>query len=160
MVVIGGGAIGASTAFHLARRGIRDVVLLERGTIASGSTGKAVGGFRLQFGDEVNIRACQRSLAAFERLGPELAELGVDVDIALRQPGYLILLSTDEQVGFFREAIAVQNRLGVPTQKDVQALTKRVEELTASVHGLSGGKPAAKAAARPAAKKAPELTPT
>ena len=61
-----------------------------------------------------------------------------------------------EQVFEDRVARAL-NRLGVPTQRDVQALAKRVEDLTSSVHGLSGAKsaPANKAAAKkPAAKKA------
>ncbi len=117
VVVIGGGATGASTAFHLARVGVRDVLLLERDGIAAGSTGKAVGGFRVQFGDELNIRVNLRSLEAFRAFGATMAELGVDADIALRQPGYLIVLSEEAHLGFFREAIALQNRLGVPTRE-------------------------------------------
>ena len=76
VVVIGAGAVGASTAFHLARLGVTDVVLLERDTIASGSTGRAVGGIRCQFGDETNIRVCQRSLAAFQHFTEMLPQNG------------------------------------------------------------------------------------
>jgi sarcosine oxidase subunit beta len=117
VVVIGAGAVGASTAFHLARLGVTDVVLLERDTIASGSTGRAVGGIRCQFGDETNIRVCQRSLAAFQHFTELLAEIGVDADCGLRQPGYLILVTDPAHLEFFRDAIALQNRLGVPTRE-------------------------------------------
>ena len=53
VVVIGGGALGAATAHHLRRLGVADVVLLERDVLASGSTGKAAGGIRTQFADEL-----------------------------------------------------------------------------------------------------------
>ena len=63
VVIVGGGALGASVAWHLADLGITDVVLLERDTLASGSTRRSAGGFRMQFGDELNVRIAQRSLA-------------------------------------------------------------------------------------------------
>ena len=62
VVVIGGGALGAATAFHLRRLGVDDVVLLERDALASGSTSKSAGGIRAQFADELNIRIALRSL--------------------------------------------------------------------------------------------------
>jgi sarcosine oxidase subunit beta len=71
VVIVGGGAVGASTAYHLTELGIRDVVVIERDQLGSGSTGKAVGGVRLQFGDEVNIRTCRRAIAELERF-PEM----------------------------------------------------------------------------------------
>ena len=67
VVVVGGGAIGASAAFHLRRLGAANVVLLERDTLSSGSTSKAAGGIRTQFADELNIRIALRSLDEFER---------------------------------------------------------------------------------------------
>ena len=67
VVVIGGGAIGASTAFHLRELG-DDVVLVERETLASGSTSKAAGGIRAQFADELNVRIALRSMAELERM--------------------------------------------------------------------------------------------
>ena len=66
VVIVGGGALGASVAFHLAELGMTDVVLVERETIGSGSTSKAAGGIRTQFADELNIRIALRSLAEFE----------------------------------------------------------------------------------------------
>ena len=65
VVVVGGGVIGLSTAYHLARAGVTDVVLLERDRLGAGSTCKAAGGVRAQFSDPVNIELGLRSLAAF-----------------------------------------------------------------------------------------------
>ena len=73
VVVIGGGALGAATAFHLRRLGVHDVVLVERDALASGSTSKSAGGIRAQFADELNIRIALRSLAEFEGMGDEIA---------------------------------------------------------------------------------------
>jgi glycine/D-amino acid oxidase-like deaminating enzyme len=105
VVVVGGGAIGASTAWHLAELGITDVVLVERDQLASGSTSKSAGGFRAQFADELNIRIALRSIAELERF-PELT---------LERCGYLFLLDNEEDLAAFREAVALQRSLGVPT---------------------------------------------
>ncbi len=86
-VVVGGGAIGASAAFHLRRLGLQDVVLLERESLASGSTSKSAGGIRTQFADELNVRIALRSLEEFERF-----EELTGADISFRQHGYLFLL--------------------------------------------------------------------
>lgn len=111
VVVIGGGAVGASTAFHLTELGITDVVLVERDVLAGGSTSKASGGIRLQFGDETNIRIGLRSMESFESF-TEIT--GVDIDF--RQNGYMFLLNSEDQVEKFSRAIALQNRLGVPSK--------------------------------------------
>jgi len=105
--VIGGGALGAATAFHLRRLGVDDVVLLERDVLASGSTSKSAGGIRAQFADELNIRIALRSLAEFEAMADE---------IAFRQDGYLFLLDNDGDAATFRDAVALQQSLGVPSQ--------------------------------------------
>ena len=65
VVIIGGGAMGTSTAFHLAQLGVTDVVLCERETLGSGSTSKSAGGIRAQFADELNIRIALLSLVEF-----------------------------------------------------------------------------------------------
>ena len=66
VVIIGGGIMGLSTAYHLARSGVTDIVLLEKGEFGSGSTCKAAGGVRAQFSDAVNIELGWRSLKTFE----------------------------------------------------------------------------------------------
>src|SRR5205823_240405 len=112
VVIIGGGAVGASTAFHLSSLGLTDVVLLERDALASGSTSKSAGGIRAQFADELNVRIALRSLDELQRFG-DLT--GRECD--LRQVGYLFLLDRDEDVARFRDALALQQGLGVPSRE-------------------------------------------
>ena len=110
-VIVGGGVIGASIAFHLAEAGTREVVLIERDQLASGSTSRAAGGVRAQFSDAVNIQLGQRSLAAFADFA---RRPGGEID--LKQVGYLFLLSRDQDVAAFEQSIELQNRLGVPSR--------------------------------------------
>ena len=93
VVVVGGGVMGTSIAFHLAEAGVDDVLLLERSDLGSGSTCKAAGGVRAQFSDPVNIALGLRGLEAFEDFPRRPGQ-----EIDLHQPGYLFLLSTPEQV--------------------------------------------------------------
>ena len=83
VIVIGGGVMGTSTAYHLAKLGCRDVVLLEKEQLASGSTGLSVGGIRQQFSTEANIRISQESVKVFERFEEEF-----ETEIDFRQYGY------------------------------------------------------------------------
>ncbi len=110
VVVIGGGVIGTSVAFHLAEAGV-GVCLLERDELASGSTSRAAGGFRAQFSDPLNIAIGLRSIEAFARFGERPGR-----EIDLRQVGYLFLLDRDEDVAAFEESVALQNELGVPSR--------------------------------------------
>ncbi len=112
VVIIGGGVMGASAAYHLAQRGIKDVVLLEKEEFFGlGATGRCAGGVRYQFGTEVNIRLSLASLPMLERF-PE--EIGQEVDY--RQCGYLFLLNNDADVAVFEKNVALQNSLGVNTE--------------------------------------------
>lgn len=112
IVIIGGGVMGASTAYHLAQRGVKDVVLLEKQeTYGLGATGKCAGGIRYQFSTEVNIRLSQLSLPMLDRFADEIGQ-----EIDRRKIGYLFLLTSEKEVETFRQTIALQNRLGVPTQ--------------------------------------------
>lgn len=78
IVVAGGGVVGASIAYHLARKGARDVVLAEAGRIASGASGKALGGVRQQFSSAPEVRLARESVAFFHELGGGLFE-AVDI---------------------------------------------------------------------------------
>jgi glycine/D-amino acid oxidase-like deaminating enzyme len=111
VVVIGGGVIGASIAFHLAEAGVTDVVLLERDQLASGSTSRAAGGVRAQFSDPVNIAIALRSLSAFAAFH-ERPGWAID----LQRVGYLFLLDRPGDVERFAENVAQQNELGVPSR--------------------------------------------
>ena len=110
-VIIGGGVMGTSIAFHLAEAGFGDIVLLEADQLGSGSTSKAAGGVRLQFSDAVNIELALRSLDAFERFGERPGG-----DISLRQVGYLLLLTDPADVDTFTANVRLQNDMGVPSR--------------------------------------------
>src|ERR671919_371876 len=112
VVVIGGGATGASIAYHLTEVGVTDVVLVERNELASGSTSKSAGGIRAQFADELNIQIALRSIAEFERFEERF---GVPIDF--RQVGYLFLLDEEKDVERFRRALELQRRYGVPSEE-------------------------------------------
>jgi sarcosine oxidase, subunit beta len=111
VVIVGGGVMGASIAFHLAEAGVEGVLLLERGELGSGSTAKGAGGVRAMFSDELNVRIALRSLEAWAAFGERP---GWEID--LRQVGYLFLLSTESDVREFERGVELQNRLGVPSR--------------------------------------------
>ncbi|MFI0449298.1 NAD(P)/FAD-dependent oxidoreductase [Actinomadura sp. 6N118] len=123
VVVVGGGVMGTSIAFHLAEAGV-DVVLIERDELGSGSTCKAAGGVRAQFSDEVNIQLGARSLEAFGRFGQRPGQ-----EIDLHRVGYLFLLSTAEDVAAFEQSVALQNELGVPSRMISVNEAKRLSPL-------------------------------
>lgn len=112
VVIVGGGAVGASTAFHLTELGITDVLLLERDTLASGSTSKSAGGIRAQFADELNIRIALDSIAEFAAFEERT---GAAIDFV--HAGYVFLLDNELDAGRFREALTLQARLGVPSRE-------------------------------------------
>lgn len=112
IVVIGGGVMGASTAYHLAQRGMHDVALLEKEPFfGTGATGRCAGGVRYQFSTEVNIRLSQASLPMLDRFEEEMGQA-----IDRRHCGYFFLLTREADVAQFRQNVALQHRLGVPTQ--------------------------------------------
>ena len=109
VVVIGGGIMGTSAAYHLAAAGV-EVAVLERDTIGSGSTGKSAGGFRAQFSDKLNVLVAVENIRRLERFEAEFAT-GID----LKQHGYLFLLRGSD-VDTFHRAVAMQRSLGVPSE--------------------------------------------
>jgi sarcosine oxidase subunit beta len=140
IVIIGGGAIGCSIAYHLARRGARDVVVLERDTVGSGSTSKAAGGIRVQFGTRVEVEFSLRSIEFFTRFEDEM---GVPCDY--RREGYLILLADAADVARFRTNVALQTSLGadvrIVTPAEARAIVPelRVDDLLAAAWGPMDG---------------------
>ncbi|HEY3138733.1 MAG TPA: FAD-binding oxidoreductase [Blastocatellia bacterium] len=109
VVIIGGGCMGASTAYHLTRRGIADVVLLEREPmLGMGSTGRNAGGVRHQFSNESNVKLSIESIRLLEHFAEEV---GYEIDF--HQDGYLFLLSNERDVNAFRRNAQMQRRLGV-----------------------------------------------
>jgi sarcosine oxidase subunit beta len=101
--------MGASVAFHLARRGVTNVVLVEREPmLGAGSTGRNAGGVRHQFSNEANIRLSLESIRTLERFADEV---GTPID--LHQDGYLFLLSAPESVAAFKRNVELQRSCGI-----------------------------------------------
>ena len=135
VVVIGGGAMGASVAWHLATLGQRDVVVLERGpTPGLGSTGRATGGFRAQFGSEINVRL---SLLARDKLLRFREETGVDPGYACA--GYLWLATDQAELRALRTALEVQHAAGLGEAVEVEAEDVRQINPSISLEDVVGG---------------------
>ncbi len=111
-VVVGGGIVGVSAAYHLAAAGVGRVVLLERADrLGTGSTGACAGGFRHQFSSPVNVRL---SLASVPMIVGFQEAHGIPVEV--HRDGYLFLVRTEEAWEGFRQSVALQRALGVPTE--------------------------------------------
>lgn len=112
VLIIGGGIIGLSIAYHLARRRTRRIIVFERAPqVGTGSTAKATGGIRHQFSTEIDVRLTQLSLPAFERFE---AEMGEPVDFV--QHGYLFVTTREQTARGMRAGVRLQQRLGVPSR--------------------------------------------
>ena len=126
VVVAGGGVIGASVAWHLASRGCRDVLVLDRAPEpGGGSTGRATGGFRTQFATEVNIRL---SLLSREKILRFQEEVGADP--GYHPHGYLFLAGDEAQLEALRALRPLQRSLGVEVEEvgpeDIQRINPAV----------------------------------
>jgi sarcosine oxidase subunit beta len=111
VVIVGAGVIGASIAYHLTRRGYRDVTVVDRGRAGEGATARATGGIRQQFTSPVNAQLVRRSVDFFRAFADHT---GAPLDF--RQHGYLFLLTSERQREVFRAAVAMQNSLDIPTR--------------------------------------------
>ncbi|RPH38704.1 MAG: FAD-binding oxidoreductase, partial [Planctomycetota bacterium] len=109
VVIIGAGIVGASIAYHLARSGRTDVVVLDKEAAAGmGSTAKAAGGIRAQFSSSINIELSRLSIEEFERF-PQ--RMGVPVEFT--QAGYLWMATTPDHLRLFEANAALQRRHGL-----------------------------------------------
>ena len=112
VVIVGGGCMGASVAYHLARGGLTRVVLVEReAMLGTGSTGRNAGGVRHQFSNEANVRLSIESIRALERFADEVGQ-----PIDFHQDGYLFLLSSPDSVEAFRRNVSLQRACGVDVE--------------------------------------------
>ena len=135
VVIVGGGVIGASVAWHLAVRGCTRVLVLDAAPgPGQGSTGKATGGFRVQFGSEPNVRL---SLLAREKLLRFADEVGVDS--GYRPCGYLFLTEREETLAALLEAQAMQRSLGVNDARRVTVDEALGINPAIAAEGLVGG---------------------
>jgi len=129
VVIAGAGVIGASIAWHLAARGVRDVVVLDRGSeLGAGSTPRATGGFRAQFATPTDIAL---SLLSREKLRRFEVEIGVDS--GYRPYGYLFIARSEAAMAQLRDANALQHACGLPEARligadEVRAINPAVED--------------------------------
>ena len=107
-VIVGGGIVGAAVGYFLAERREKDVLLLERGELGSGTTAGGLGGIRHQFVDELDVRLSMlaaKTWRAFDEL------TGARHDF--RERGYLFLANTDAGLAQLRAAMPLYERVGV-----------------------------------------------
>ena len=111
IVIIGGGIIGVSIAYYLAKKGAKNVLLLEKDHIGDGSTGRCTGGIRRQWSTEVNMRFALKAFDVFQNFRDEFG-----IYPEFRQTGYLFLATSQEEVETFEKNVEFQKSFGVPTQ--------------------------------------------
>ena len=141
VVIIGAGCIGASIAYELGRRGVKDVVVVEKEPFAgAGSTSKAAGGIRAQFSTPLNVRISMMSIARFKTFSEEMETEPVFFPV-----GYLFLLGDAESWGAFQRQAEMQRSLGLPVQtlspEDARAIVPElnVEDLLGATFCLEDG---------------------
>lgn len=100
VVIVGGGIVGCATAFELAKRGVTDVLLIEKGYLSSGATGRCGAGIRQQWGSELNARLALESTRIFENLEEYT---GYNHSCGLHQGGYLLVAYTEKEWEQFKE---------------------------------------------------------
>ena len=114
IIIIGGGIVGCSLAFELARRGRKDILIIEKEYLTSGATGRCGAGVRHQWGTALNIQLARDSIRILENLNEYT---GYEKDCGLRQGGYLILAYTETEWEQFNKNYELQRSLGVPVEK-------------------------------------------
>jgi sarcosine oxidase, subunit beta len=132
-VIVGGGVIGLAIAYYLAKNGLTDVVVIERGYLAEGASGRNGGGVRQQWSTEINIRLMQESVELCRRFAVDLG-----VNVWFRQGGYLFLARDAKEIARLEKNIDIQNRCGVKTRMvDADGARSIVPELDTT--GILGG---------------------
>ena len=111
VVVVGAGIIGLFTAWHLARAGVSDVLVVDRGFLSNGASGRNGGGVRQQWETRATVRLARESVHAFRDFGKEFG-----YNIWFRQGGYLFLAETEEELERLRAVHRVVASEGLPAR--------------------------------------------
>ena len=111
VVVVGAGIMGLSIAYHLARRGVTNVTVVDRSYLCGGASGRNGGGVRAQWSSEANVRLMQESI----RMCREFATR-MKINVWFRQGGYLFLARTPAIRASLEKSVALQNEHGLPTR--------------------------------------------
>ena len=111
VVIVGGGIMGLALAHNLAKLGCTDVVVLERGYLCAGASGRNGGGVRMQWGTAINVELARRSIDLMKQFAGEMG-----INVWLRQGGYLFLARSEAIAERLRANAELQNKVGVKTQ--------------------------------------------
>ena len=132
VVIVGAGALGLATAWHLTRRGATDVTVLERGQVAGASSGLSVGIIETQYLDALAIEIRVASMRAFD----ELEDSGA---ITITRNGYLRLAHREADLEAFHRSVEKQRSFGVTDCRvvDREGLRELVPDM--AVDDLLGG---------------------
>ena len=113
VIIVGGGIVGCSIAFELAQRGVTDVLVIDKGYLSSGATGRCGAGIRQQWGSELNARIALESTNIFENLEEYT---GYNHSVGLHQGGYLLVAYTEKEWAQFQKNLEVQHKLGIQSR--------------------------------------------
>lgn len=111
-LIIGAGISGVSIAYHLAKKGMTDIHVIDKSYFTSGATGRCGAGVRQQWATEMNCLLAKRSIEFFETAKETLNYPG---NLEFKQEGYLILATSQEEHQQFTKNVQLQNRLGIPS---------------------------------------------
>ncbi|SDD40468.1 NAD(P)/FAD-dependent oxidoreductase [Sporomusa acidovorans] len=134
IVIIGGGVVGCSIAYNLAKAGAGKVAVIERAYLASGATGRCGAGVRMQWGSKTNCLLSRESVKILENLPAILEEKD---DIEFNQSGYLLLAYTDKMVDQFKKNLVLQNSLDIPARWTTPSEAKEIVPQL-NIEGLLG----------------------
>jgi len=127
--------MGLSIAYHLAKRGVRDIVVLERTYLCGGASGRNGGGVRAQWSSEANVRLMQESIRICQEFASEMK-----INVWFRQGGYLFLTRSPARKTSLEQSVALQNECGLRTEllspKEAQRIVPELD-----VSGSTSGKP-------------------
>jgi sarcosine oxidase subunit beta len=126
IVVIGAGIMGLAIAYHLARLGVTDVVVVDRSYLCGGASGRNGGGVRAQWSSEANIRLMQESLQMCRDFAFQMK-----INVWFRQGGYLFLARTEERRRALEASVKLQNEQGLSTRmltaKEARAIVPELD---------------------------------
>ncbi len=126
IVIIGAGIMGLSIAYHLARLGVTDVLVVDRGYLCGGASGRNGGGVRAQWSSEANVRLMQESIRMCRDFASEMK-----INVWFRQGGYLFLVRTEEKRRALEKSVELQNECGLATRlltpKEAQRLVVELD---------------------------------
>ncbi len=114
ILIIGAGISGVSIAYNLAKKGVKDIYVVDKGYFTNGATGRCGAGVRQQWGTEMNCKLAKMSIEFFENAKNTLEYKG---DLEFKQEGYLILATTNEEHEQFKKNVILQNSLGIPSKQ-------------------------------------------